>query len=83
MIEKSRQLFPGPKPPADQPDEEQAQTHGQFGVPNPASLPNDYQQSTEETESNPNVPLPLVVATVRGAASHAAEPSGHLSVNAG
>jgi len=50
MIEKSRQLFPGPKPPADdQPDEEQAQTHGQFGVPNPASLPNDYQQSTEET----------------------------------
>lgn len=30
-----------------------------------------------------NVPLPPVVATVRGAASHAAEPSGHLSVNAG
>ena len=78
--------FPGRNQltPARQTNQPDKNRHGQFGVPNPAVSPTTTNSRRRRRgKSNPNVPLPLVVATVRGAASHAAEPSGHLSVNAG
>ena len=77
-------IISGPKPPA-----ETSQTKNRHRRTDSSGFqirqvsPTTTNSRRRRRGSNPNVPLPPVVATVRGAASHAAEPSGHLSVNAG
>ena len=78
-------IISGPKPPAEtsQTKNRHRRTDSSGFQIRQVSPTTTNSRRRRRGKSNPNVPLPRVVATVRGAASRAAEPSGHLSVNAG